>query len=104
MQAEHVHHEHPIERMAGSKPHPGRRLALEIVTFILFILFMMPFLIVVLNSMRTNAEIINQPVGWPENAGNLFANIKSVWENPTDRKSTRLNSSHPTTSRMPSSA
>ena len=73
----------PIERMAGSKPRPGRRLALEIVTLLLFILFMMPFVIVVLNSMRTNAEIINKPVGWPENAANLFANIKSVWENPT---------------------
>ena len=55
-----------IERMAGSKPHPGRRLALEIVTLILFILFMLPFVIVVLNSMRTNAEIINTPVGLPE--------------------------------------
>lgn len=73
----------PIERMAGSKPHPGRRVALEIITCLLFILFMMPFVIVVLNSMRTNAEIINSPVGWPESAGNLFANIKSVWENPT---------------------
>ena len=72
-----------IERMAGSKPHPGRRIVLEIVTCLLFILFMMPFVIVVLNSMRTNAEIINSPVGWPEDAGNLFLNVKSVWENPT---------------------
>ena len=30
--------------------------------------------------------------------------IRYVWSGPTDRKSTRLNSSHPTTSRMPSSA
>ena len=72
-----------IERVAGSKPHPGRRIVLEIVTCLLFILFMMPFVIVVLNSMRTNAEIINSPVGWPEDAGNLFLNVKSVWENPT---------------------
>ena len=73
----------PIERMAGSKPRPGRRLALEIVTLLLFILFMMPFVIVVLNSMRTNAEIINKPVGLPESATNLFINIKEVWNNPT---------------------
>ena len=72
-----------IERVAGSKPHPGRRIVLEIVTCLLFILFMMPFVIVVLNSMRTNAEIINSPVGWPEDAGKLFLNVKSVWENPT---------------------
>lgn len=72
-----------IERMAGSIPHPGRRIALEILTLILFILFMMPFAIVLLNSMRTNAEIINSPVGFPENPANLFQNISDVWNNPT---------------------
>ncbi|MBR4501689.1 MAG: carbohydrate ABC transporter permease [Clostridia bacterium] len=68
--------------MAGSKPHRGRQIALEIVTLLLFILFMMPFLIVVLNSMRTNAEIINEPVGWPANIGQLWTNISDVWNNP----------------------
>ena len=72
-----------IERMAGSIPHPGRRIALEIVTLILFILFMLPFVIVLMNSMRTNAEIINAPVGLPENPANLFQNISDVWNNPT---------------------
>ena len=71
-----------VERMAGSKPHRGRQIALEIVTLLLFILFMMPFLIVVLNSMRTNAEIINEPVGWPTNIGQLWTNISDVWNNP----------------------
>ena len=72
-----------IERMAGSIPHPGRRIALEILTLLLFILFMLPFVIVLLNSMRTNAEIINAPVGFPENPANLFQNISDVWNNPT---------------------
>ena len=75
--------EMPIERMAGTKPHPGRRIALEIVTLILFILFMLPFVIVVFNSMRTNAEIMNAPVGLPENPANLFQNVADVWNNPT---------------------
>ena len=70
-----------IERMAGSKPHKGRQIALEIVTFLLFVLFMMPFLIVVLNSMRTNQEIINQPVGLPTSIGQLWTNISAVWNN-----------------------
>ncbi|MBR4334684.1 MAG: carbohydrate ABC transporter permease [Clostridia bacterium] len=69
--------------MAGTKPHPGRRIALEIVTLILFILFMLPFVIVVFNSMRTNAEIMNAPVGLPENPANLFQNVADVWNNPT---------------------
>ena len=72
-----------IERMAGSIPHPGRRIALEIVTLLLFILFMLPFVIVIMNSMRTNAEIINAPVALPENPANLFQNISDVWNNPT---------------------
>ena len=72
-----------IERMAGSIPHPGRRIALEILTLLLFILFMLPFVIVIMNSMRTNAEIINAPVGLPENPGNLFQNITEMWNNPT---------------------
>ena len=64
-----------IERMAGSIPHPGRRIALEIVTLILFILFMLPFVIVLLNSMRTNAEIINKRVGLPKNVADHLQNI-----------------------------
>ena len=72
----------PIERMAGSKPHKGRRIALEIVTLILFILFMMPFIIVVFNSMRTNADIINQAVGVPTDLAQLGRNIGEIWNNP----------------------
>ena len=73
----------PIERMAGYKPHKGRQIALEIVTLILFILFMMPFIIVVFNSMRTNADIINEPVGLPNNLGQFWTNLTEIWNNPT---------------------
>ena len=72
-----------IERMAGTKPHKGRKIALEIVTLLLFILFMMPVVIVVLNSMRTNTEIINQPVGLPADPGQFFVNLRDIWTNPT---------------------
>ena len=73
----------PIERMAGSKPHKGRQVTLEIVTFLLFLLFMMPFIIVVFNSMRTNQDIINQPVGVPTDLGQFWTNITDIWNNPT---------------------
>ncbi len=72
-----------VERMAGSKPHKGRQIALEIVTFLLFVLFMMPFIIVVFNSMRTNADIINEPVGLPRDLGQFWTNIVEIWNNPT---------------------
>lgn len=70
-------------RMAGEKPRPGIKIALSIVAFILFVLFMMPFVIVVMNSMRTNADIVNSAVGMPNSIGTLFDNIQQVWHNPT---------------------
>ena len=72
----------PIERMAGYKPHNSRKIALEIVTFILFVLFMMPFVIVVFNSMRTNQDIINAPVGVPTDIGQIGRNVAEIWNNP----------------------
>ena len=72
----------PIERMAGYKPHKGRRIVLEIVTLILFILFMLPFVIVVFNSMRTNQDIINSPVGVPTDIAQIGRNIAEIWNNP----------------------
>jgi raffinose/stachyose/melibiose transport system permease protein len=63
--------------------HPGRKVALEIIGIIVSIFFLMPFAIVVLNSMRTNAEIINSAVGLPQSPGVFFENVASVWNNPT---------------------
>ena len=59
------------------------RVLAEIGCILLFILFMMPFFIVLLNSARTNAEIINSAVGMPENWANFKENIVAVWNNPT---------------------
>jgi len=72
----------PVEQVAGTKKRKGLQIVLEVFTFFLFLIFMLPFLIVVLNSMRTNAEIISQPVGMPESFANLWVNIKDVWNNP----------------------
>lgn len=41
------------------------RVLAEIGCILLFILFMLPFFIVLMNSARTNAEIINSAVGCP---------------------------------------
>ncbi len=72
----------PIERMAGYKPNKGRKIALEIITLILFILFMLPFVIVLFNSMRTNQDIINAPVGFPTDLGQIWRNVAEIWNNP----------------------
>ena len=59
------------------------RVLAEIGCILLFILFMLPFFIVLMNSARTNAEIINSAVGMPTNWGNFVDNVVAVWNNPT---------------------
>lgn len=61
----------------------AKAIGLELLAILLFTLFMLPFAFVLINSMRTNGEIINSAVGWPQDAANLFANIVLVWNNPT---------------------
>ncbi|MDR0928921.1 MAG: carbohydrate ABC transporter permease, partial [Oscillospiraceae bacterium] len=60
-----------------------RAIMLELFVVLLFMVFMLPFAIVLLNAMRTNPEIIQQAVGLPENPANLIENITMVWNNPT---------------------
>lgn len=60
-----------------------RAAALEAAAILLFLLFMIPFAIVLLNAMRTNAEIINQAVGLPQNPARLVENVVTVWHNPS---------------------
>ncbi len=59
------------------------RVLAEIGCILLFIIFMLPFFIVLLNSMRSNAEIINSAVGLPTNLSTFGENVASVWNNPT---------------------
>ncbi len=72
-----------IKGTSGEVMKPSTKIILSVVGWILFILFMMPFVIVVMNSMRTNQEIINSAVGIPENIANFAENVKAVWNNET---------------------
>lgn len=78
-------HPYDAEGMAGVNKNAAqtRKIIAEIACILLFVLFMMPFFIVVFNSARTNNEIINQAVGLPTDWGNLIDNIVAVWNNPT---------------------
>ncbi|HOV62596.1 MAG TPA: carbohydrate ABC transporter permease [Spirochaetia bacterium] len=59
------------------------RLLLEIVTILLFLLFMFPFGMVVLNSAKTSREIIFNAIALPSDWGQLFTNISLIFNNPT---------------------
>jgi len=59
-----------------------RKILLAVVGFILFILFMMPFVLVVINSAKGRAEISLNPISLPTNWGQMFTNIRDVIQNP----------------------
>ena len=56
---------------------------LEIVGIILFLLFMLPFAMVILNSAKTAKEIILSPISMPESWSNLIVNINQLFTTPT---------------------
>jgi raffinose/stachyose/melibiose transport system permease protein len=58
-------------------------IVLEVVTVILFILFMIPFGMVVINSAKSSREIIFNAIALPNNWGQLWVNISSIFNNPT---------------------
>ncbi|MEL3911157.1 MAG: carbohydrate ABC transporter permease [Treponema sp.] len=65
--------------------HTNKRSALraEITAIVLFLLFMIPFGMVVLNSAKTSKEIITNALGLPEHWGQLAKNIALIFNNPT---------------------
>lgn len=56
---------------------------LEAACIILFALFMVPFVIVLINSMRSNSEIMQSAFALPNNIGQLITNIKAMLSNST---------------------
>ncbi|WP_319755683.1 carbohydrate ABC transporter permease [uncultured Sphaerochaeta sp.] len=58
-------------------------LLLELITIFLFILFMIPFIMVVLNSAKTSREIIINAVALPSSWGQLGINISRIFNNST---------------------
>lgn len=62
--------------------HPGRIL-LGTFVIIVFILFMVPFAMVILNSAKTSKEIIYNAISLPSSWGQIFTNVKLIFSNPT---------------------
>jgi raffinose/stachyose/melibiose transport system permease protein len=61
---------------------PGLVL-LEVLTILLFIVFMFPFGMVILNSAKTSREIIFNAIALPSHWGQLLTNISVIFRNPT---------------------
>lgn len=58
-------------------------IVLEVFAILLFVLFMMPFFLVILNSAKTAKEIIYSPVSFPAYWGQLITNVTAIFNNPS---------------------
>ncbi len=64
-------------------PRKVGQVTLEAFTVVLFLLFMFPFGMVVLNSAKTSKEIIFNAIAAPSSWGQLFTNVGLIFGNPT---------------------
>ncbi|MBB6480985.1 carbohydrate ABC transporter permease [Spirochaeta isovalerica] len=71
------------QKGVGGNSRRAGRITLEAITIFLFILFMVPFVMVVLNSAKTSKEIIYNAIAWPESWGQLWTNISLIFNNRT---------------------
>ena len=55
------------------------KLCLEILTICLFVLFFIPFLMVLINAGKPSDLITSNPLAMPENFTLFFENIKTIW-------------------------
>ena len=62
-----------------------RLIILEVIAIILFLLYMAPFFIVLINSAKPSLRIIMDPLAFPENPTQLITNIKTVMTSPNVR-------------------
>ena len=57
-------------------------LLLEIFGAVLFLLFLSPIFLLVVNSAKSSAEILASPLSWPASFGQLWTNAVTIWNNP----------------------
>lgn len=71
--------------MKQAQPRKAGSIVAEIVTAVLFLMFMFPFLLVLINSAKSSFEVTQYPLSWPENWGNIIANIVKIWTSESVR-------------------
>lgn len=63
----------------------GSLWALEVLTAILFLLFLIPFYMVLVNSAKGAFEVTSAPLRLPDHWGNIWKNIVAIWTSPNIR-------------------
>jgi raffinose/stachyose/melibiose transport system permease protein len=67
--------------------------ALEVLAVALFLAFLFPFFIVIVNSAKAPFDITQSPLSLPKHWGKIFENVVSIWTSPNIRYSTSFASS-----------
>jgi raffinose/stachyose/melibiose transport system permease protein len=70
------------EKLNRLPVNPGM-VILDLATIFLFVIFMIPFGMVVLNSAKTSKEIIFSAIALPSDWGQLAVNVSLIFNNPT---------------------
>jgi raffinose/stachyose/melibiose transport system permease protein len=58
---------------------------LEIIAIVIFVLYMLPFLLVIVNSAKPSLKIIMDPLAFPQNPSQFITNVKTVIDSPNVR-------------------
>ena len=66
-----------------TKSHRGLRILGEVLVILLFLLFMIPFAMVVINSAKTSKDIITNALALPSSWGQLITNVGLIFNNRT---------------------
>jgi raffinose/stachyose/melibiose transport system permease protein len=75
------------------KTHKPGLAALEVLAVALFLAFLFPFFIVLINSAKTPFEITQNPLAMPSQWGKIFTNIADIWTSVNVRYSSSFVSS-----------
>ncbi len=59
------------------------RIILEVLAVLIFLIYISPLILVVINSAKTGSVITTNPLSWPTNWGTLIDNVKAVLSSPT---------------------
>ncbi len=65
--------------MKSSKIRRPSSFLAEILTIILFVLFLFPFFLVLINSAKTSFEVTQYPLAWPKKWETIVDNIIKIW-------------------------
>jgi raffinose/stachyose/melibiose transport system permease protein len=72
---------------------PKHFYVLEIITFILFLVYLFPFFIILINSAKSAFEVTQYPISLPTDWSMIFKNMQTIWTSENIRYSSSFLSS-----------